>query len=112
MAVYLIHLDTPLAHARHYCGFAEDDVQARFARHQAGNGARMLAVALERGITFQLVREWPEGDRKLERRFKKGSLTSLCPLCRPARLARQRETSKALRQCRKAAARREAECPF
>jgi predicted GIY-YIG superfamily endonuclease len=35
--VYLLHLDTPLRHARHYVGLA-DDLPARLERHASGQG--------------------------------------------------------------------------
>ena len=78
--VYLIHLDTPLRHAKHYVGLA-DDLDARLERHRSGQGARMLAVCRERGITWRLVRTW-QGDRKFERRLKnRKEAPKLCPLC-------------------------------
>lgn len=49
MMVYLLHLDTPLSHAKHYMGSC-DDLDARLERHRTGSGARMLAVCIERGI--------------------------------------------------------------
>lgn len=90
--VYLLHLDTPLRHAKHYVGFADDDLAARLERHAAGQGARMLAVCRERGITWQLARTW-EGDRKFERRLKKWKgAAQFCPVCNgPAALNRAKE---------------------
>jgi predicted GIY-YIG superfamily endonuclease len=80
MAVYLLHLDIPIAHAKHYLGSAED-LDARLARHRSGNGARLLEVAHERGIGFSLVRTW-EGGRELERRLKRRkNAPRLCPIC-------------------------------
>lgn len=92
MAVYLIHLEQPLAHARHYVGFAkEKDCKRRIARHRSGNGARMLAVANQRGIAWEVARIWEEGDRKFERQLKRrGDKPALCPLCREEYLARRR----------------------
>lgn len=78
--IYLLHLDTPLAHARHYVGVA-DDLDARLGRHAAGNGARMLAVCVERGITWRLARTW-QGDRRLERQLKnRRNAPKLCAIC-------------------------------
>lgn len=78
--IYLLHLDTPLAHAKHYIGKA-DDLAERLERHRSGNGARMLAVCRERGITWQLVRTWT-GDRQLERRLKsRRNAPKLCGIC-------------------------------
>jgi predicted GIY-YIG superfamily endonuclease len=78
--IYLLHLDTPLAHSKHYLGSA-DDLDARLERHAQGDGARMLAVCRERGITWRLARTW-EGGRRLERRLKNFKNTPrLCPVC-------------------------------
>jgi predicted GIY-YIG superfamily endonuclease len=97
MPVYLLHFNKPYAHARHYCGFAESDVEARVAEHRAGRGARLCAVAVSAGIELELVQVWPEGDRRFERKLKDGSLTTLCPLCRPAALARKRERNQRIK---------------
>ncbi len=78
--IYLLHLDKPLRHARHYVGLA-DDLPARLERHASGQGARMLAVCRERGITWRVARTW-QGDRKLERWLKrKKGAAWFCPLC-------------------------------
>ncbi len=82
--IYLLHLDTPLRHARHYVGLA-DDLDARLERHASGNGARMLAVCRERGITWQLARTW-QGNRGFERWLKnKKNSTWFCPVCNGAK---------------------------
>ena len=81
MSVYLLHLNAPLAHARHYVGFARD-VDRRLAHHRAGSGARMLAVAVERGIGFELARVWPDGDKSFERKLKNCKHAArYCPAC-------------------------------
>jgi len=46
--VYLLHFDQPYKHARHYVGWASN-VRRRLAEHEAGRGARLLAVVRERG---------------------------------------------------------------
>lgn len=81
---YLIHLVQPLGSerkmAQHYIGTAID-VVARLTQHRAGRGARMLAVAAERGIGFDVVRLWP-GDRTIERQLKqRGHAPEMCPAC-------------------------------
>jgi predicted GIY-YIG superfamily endonuclease len=79
--VYLYHFDRPFAHARHYIGWTVDLV-ARDKLHQAGKGARLLAVLHRAGIGFTIVRTWP-GDKKLERAIKKRRCApQLCPVCR------------------------------
>jgi predicted GIY-YIG superfamily endonuclease len=78
--IYLLHLNTPLRHAKHYVGLA-DDLHARLERHANGQGARMLAVCRERGISWDLARTW-EGDRSLERRLKnRKDAPQICPIC-------------------------------
>ncbi len=53
--VYLIHFDKPYRHARHYLGYT-DDLDARLAAHANSNGARLMEVIVEAGITWQLAR--------------------------------------------------------
>ena len=91
--VYLIHFDTPLGdlanshgQAQHYLG-STDDLKARLERHKQGNGARIMQVVSEAGISWQLVRTW-EGGREMERKLKRQhNAPRLCPVCR---LGRQR----------------------
>lgn len=79
---YLIHLNEPVAHARHYAGWHQHPDGRRNARHASGNGARLLAVAKARGITWQVVRTWPGTDRRFERRLKNYAQSPLlCPVC-------------------------------
>lgn len=101
MACYLLHFSEPLAHARHYAGFAESDVYARLQQHQQGRGARITQVAAARGIVFQLVRVWKSADRKFERKLKDGSLTEHCPLCRAESVRRKSERQRQRRANRK-----------
>lgn len=79
--VYLLHFVRPLHHARHYLGYT-DDLESRLRRHEAGDGAKLIAAVNRAGIPFVLARTW-EGDRQLERRLKrrKGA-PRLCPICR------------------------------
>lgn len=82
MAVYLLHFDEPLGHTRHYSGFAKEaDCKKRLQRHADGNGARLLQVAIERGITWQVAKIWPEADRAFERKLKARGQSTICPLC-------------------------------
>ena len=72
--VYLIHLDRPLAHARHYLG-STDDLARRLHEHEQGNGSKMLAAVARAGITGP-------GDRAWERRLKRYKKSKrLCPIC-------------------------------
>jgi predicted GIY-YIG superfamily endonuclease len=88
--VYLLHFDQPYKHARHYVGWTARNVKRRLAEHEAGRGARLLAVVREAGIGWQLARLWP-GSRERERQIKRqGGHARKCPLCgiRPRRLPR------------------------
>lgn len=81
--VYLIHMDTPMAHAQHYIGYA-DSVAKRVRKHGTSEGARMLQVAAQRGITFQHVRSWWGMGRSFERKLKNRKKSrQLCPVCTP-----------------------------
>jgi predicted GIY-YIG superfamily endonuclease len=85
--VYLLHFDQPYRHARHYVGWALN-VKRRLAEHEAGRGARLLAVVRAAGIGWQLARMWP-GSRARERQIKRqGGHARHCPLCgvKPRRL--------------------------
>ncbi len=91
--IYLLHFDHPYKHARHYTGWtgSSESLTARLARHAAGDGARLLAVAHAAGITWQLARTW-EGPRARERQLKRqGGASRHCPMCgvkpRPAAAA-------------------------
>ena len=78
--VYMLHFDRPYHHARHYTGWT-DDLPARLARHQAGDGARLVAVITAAGIGFTLART-VTGDRRKERAIKNaGGATRYCPVC-------------------------------
>lgn len=80
MFVYLIHLESPMHHAQHYTGCAADMI-GRLAKHRKGTGARMLQVATERGIPFDIVRAWSGGYTK-ERAIKDLKCApKLCPVC-------------------------------
>ncbi len=81
--VYILHLDTPLEHARHYTGYAQD-LAERIPLHGTSRGARIMEVCRERGITWRLGRVFDGGNRRLERRFKKlGHADTRCAICNP-----------------------------
>lgn len=85
MPVYLIHFNEPYKHAQHYTGWAHsmDGLNTRLTEHACGNGARLMKVIAEQGITWKLARVWEEGDRELERRLKKWhGAKKYCPICR------------------------------
>ncbi len=82
MTLYLLHFSRPYHHARHYLGVT-DNLDERLREHASGNGARLMEVVSQAGITFELVRTW-QGDRHLERRMKKHNHSPrFCPLCNP-----------------------------
>lgn len=98
MSVYLLHFQQPYRHAQHYLGYAED-LAARLQAHRSGNGARLVEVVTQAGIGWELVRVWEDGDRTFERRLKnQKNARRLCPICRPAALARRRERRWARRE--------------
>ena len=84
---YLLHFNgklgnptNPRAMAGHYLGTA-DDLDARLAEHRKGQGARITAAAVQRGIDFTVARTWP-GGRTVERRLKRRKAgPRLCPKC-------------------------------
>jgi predicted GIY-YIG superfamily endonuclease len=78
--IYLIHLDTPYKHARHYTGWTTD-LPARLQAHREGRGARLMEVITQAGITWRLARTWP-GGRSRERAIKdRHEAPRLCPEC-------------------------------
>jgi predicted GIY-YIG superfamily endonuclease len=81
--VYLLHLDPPLHHARHYVGWTSD-LDQRLEEHRTGTSrARLMEVIKEAGGSFRLVRTWA-GSRSLERAIKnRKNAPKLCPECTP-----------------------------
>lgn len=70
-----------MSHAQHYVGWAMR-FKRRIAHHHSGTGARMLAVAVDRGIEFDVVRVWDNKDKRWERRVKNYKHSALlCPVC-------------------------------
>lgn len=81
--VYLLHFERPISPdhtCQHYVGWCKD-LAARIQSHRLGYGARLTAVAKERGIGFEVVRVW-FGCRRFERKIKnRKSSPRLCPCC-------------------------------
>lgn len=84
--VYLLHFSdrlgnpqNPHAMAQHYIGFALDPHE-RLAQHRAGQGAKITAAAVQRGITFEMFC-WPAplGFEKTLKGFKRAPC--FCPIC-------------------------------
>ena len=83
--VYLIHLDTPLKHARHYLGFSEA-LPERVKKHRNGQGAAFMKAIGKHGISWHVSRIW-DGDRAFERMLKdQHNASHLCPTCRQERI--------------------------
>jgi predicted GIY-YIG superfamily endonuclease len=84
--IYVLHLDPPFKHARHYTGWTQD-LAGRLERHRRGNGSKLLAAAVATGCTFRLARTW-SGCRNAERRIKRtGGASRFCPICMAERAA-------------------------
>ena len=78
--IYLLHFEHRYRHAGHYTGWTAD-LRQRLAEHEAGQGARLLAVVKAAGITWTLSRTWT-GTRGDERALKRGGGAARhCPLC-------------------------------
>jgi len=78
--VYLIHLNTPLKHAKHYLGFSED-LPKRLQRHRTGQGAAFMKAISKEGISWHVSRIW-DGNYELEQMLKRQHNAShLCPTC-------------------------------
>lgn len=86
--VYLLHLSAPLgnlanarAQAQHYIGFCLD-LDTRIKEHRAGWGSKLLAAAVGRGITFEVVATWTPAPLAFEKALKRRKeAPKLCPVC-------------------------------
>lgn len=91
--VYLLHFDIPYKHAKHYLGYTRN-LDLRIEAHRKGNGAHLIKVISQAGITFTLARTW-QGNRSLERKLKnQHNSPRLCPICNPKLIARQKQSRK------------------
>jgi predicted GIY-YIG superfamily endonuclease len=81
--IYLVHLDKPLHHAKHYLGWCESfGLENRLHEHRTGQGSKLLRAVNEAGIGYQVVKTW-RGTRSKERQMKRWKCTPrLCPVCR------------------------------
>jgi|GEM_PF-1261215 predicted GIY-YIG superfamily endonuclease len=88
--IYLLHFDRPICPSRptqHYLGWCPDDgIDDRLWAHRQGKGARLTAVAKEKGIRFTLAELIP-GDRTKERQLKQlRNYPRFCPICQKMKL--------------------------
>jgi hypothetical protein len=84
--VYIVHLDPPYRHARHYSRTSADPgcLQQRLADHHTSNGPWLLRVQKAAGGSWHLVATFP-GSRDTERQLKNGQcVPSYCPECTPS----------------------------
>lgn len=90
--IYTLHLASPLGDparprmsASHYTGWASDaGLLARLSEHRRGGGARMMAAAARRGISWH-VGALERGPRARERQLKRHGAARRCLTCRAAR---------------------------
>ncbi|MDQ2753492.1 MAG: GIY-YIG nuclease family protein [Bacteroidota bacterium] len=81
--VYLIHFEEKLHHAQHYLGFVEKNLKQRIKKHKCNKGAKLLIAVNDKGISWEVVKVWKEGDRNFERKLKnRKNARCLCPVCR------------------------------
>lgn len=84
-----MHFERPFKHAKHYIGFVDTAggrdpqraLETRLDYHRKGQGSKLLRAVSLAGISFEVVRTWPTGDRTMERRLKGHSSTRYCPSC-------------------------------
>lgn len=103
--IYILHIEPPLAHARHYVGWTKDkDVSRRVKQHLTQSGRRpskLIRAALAAGRKVTLVGTL-EGDRNFERQLKnRGGASNYCPACRPERNAKAAARMRARRAAEK-----------
>lgn len=78
--VYILHLLTPLGHAQHYVGYANDFAK-RLYHHRHNSGSAFTRACNERGIQYVPAVKFA-GTRADERRLKNTNNTRLyCPFC-------------------------------
>lgn len=82
--IYLVHFERPYKHAKHYLGYTNTSLKARFKRHLSlaakRRGSALMRAVIEAGIEFKVVRTWP-GDRIRERQLKNRGHSRRCPIC-------------------------------
>ena len=80
--VYILHLNRPHHHAKHYVGFTMNTVEGRLNHHRRGIGSKFLKAVMGTGNNFELVRIFENADRHFERWVKDQKQTEgFCPVC-------------------------------
>lgn len=92
--VYVLHFDKPFKHAKHYTGYAENDVDERIIKHNSGKGANLIKHVINAGIDFKIAKVYYDVDRKFERRLKnRGGASKHCPICKEeAKLIKEKKS--------------------
>lgn len=82
MPVYILHIEPPYRHARHYIGYTTRGVRDRVAEHIAGRGSPLVRAALDAGHEITVAHVWRCGTRLFERHLKNLKSTNRwCRLC-------------------------------
>lgn len=82
MAVYVLHIEPPYRHARHYVGFTERSFEERLDDHLSGRGSPLIRAAVAAGCSVMLAIGWDDGTRRFERILKKRKdCPNWCPCC-------------------------------
>ncbi len=85
MTVYVLHIDPPFKHARHYIGFTPDPTaDRRVSEHLNGlfKGTPLIKAALDAGHSVRLAHQFPGANREFERWLKdRKDVRSWCPCC-------------------------------
>lgn len=86
MFVYVLHFDTPLAHAQHYVGMT-NNLRQRLTAHASGHGASITAELFDRSLPWTLTglfQTTPTNARRVERQLKESkNISRYCDLCTP-----------------------------
>lgn len=83
MTVYVLHIDPPHRHARHYVGYTPDpDPARRIDEHLNGMGSPLIKAALAAGCTVAVAYVFDGAERDFEHNLKKRKdVRQWCPLC-------------------------------
>jgi predicted GIY-YIG superfamily endonuclease len=78
---YLLHFNETIYGKQHYLGWSVN-IARRVRVHLNGKGARLVRQAVRAGLAVELVRIWPDVDRKAEYVLKRRTPKSYCPKCK------------------------------